>query len=481
MTQGSPDGKIGAELVRQLGTFDSIMMMVGIVIGSGIFLTTGIMAQSIPSAGLLLLAWLVGGVLTLTGALTFAELGAALPHAGGQYVYLREAYGHLSGFLFGWILFLVSMGGSIAALGVGFAEYVGYFFPALSTQRFIFSAELDFLGAGRTYALSVGQLVGVGVIVLLSAFNYVGVAFGKLIQNVFTVVKIGAILAFIVLGFTIGTTVPIDFTVNPTSLSTGQLFFGFGVAIIAVSWAFDGWHNVTYIAGEIENPKRNLPVALVAGTLIITSLYVLVNVVYLLALPVPDMVGVVRIAERAATALHGDVAAALISAAVIVSTFGALNGAIFVAPRVYYAMARDGIFFRKVGEVHPRFCTPAFAILLQAVWASLLTLTGSYEQLFTYVVFISFIFWMAAAAAVFVLRRTRPDLPRPYKTWGYPVVPLVFIVSMGTILINTLIARPVESLAGLGITILGVPVYYHWRRRSRLSEGESETSSHVEK
>lgn len=451
-------------LVRQLGTFDSIMMMVGIVIGSGIFLTTGIMAQSIPSGGLLLLAWLVGGILTLTGALTFAELGAAMPQAGGQYVYLREAYGHLAAFLFGWILFLVSMGGSIAALGVGFAEYTGYFFPTLSTQRTILATEFRVFGAYHTFTLSVGQLVAVTVILLLSAFNYVGVAFGKLIQNVFTVVKIGAILAFVVLGFTIGRTAPIDYTINPTGLSAGGVVVGFGVAIIAVSWAFDGWHNITYVAGEIENPQRNLPIALVGGTLIITTLYLLVNFVYLAALPVGEMAGVVRIAERAATALHGNVAAGLISAAVIISIFGALNGAIFAGPRVYYAMARDGVFFRKVGKVHPRFRTPAFAILIQAVWAGLLALTGSYEQLFTYVVFISFIFWIAATAGVFVLRRSQPDLPRPYRTWGYPVVPLVFIVSMAAILLNTLVARPVESLAGLGITLLGVPVYYHWRK-----------------
>jgi len=475
--QSGGDGTTGGDLVRQLGTFDSIMMMVGIVIGSGIFLTTGIMAQSIPSAGLLLLAWLVGGVLTLTGALTFAELGAAMPHAGGQYVYLREAYGHLSGFLFGWILFLVSMGGSIAALGVGFAEYTGYFFPALSTQQIVFSVEPGVFGVHHTFALSVGQLVAVGVILLLSFFNYVGVAFGKIIQNVITVVKIGAIVAFVVLGLSVGRTAPIDYTLNPVGLSIGDLAVGFGVAIIAVSWAFDGWHNITYVAGEIENPRRNLPIALVGGTLIITALYVLVNFVYLAALPIGEMVGVVRIAERAAAALHGDIGAGLISAAVIVSIFGALNGAIFAGPRVYYAMARDGVFFRRVGEVHPRFRTPAFAVLLQAVWAGLLALTGSYEQLFTYVVFVSFIFWIAATAAVFVLRRRQPDLPRPYKTWGYPVVPLVFIVTMAALLVNTLFARPVESLAGLGITLAGIPVYYHWRQRSQRAVQQPESDA----
>jgi APA family basic amino acid/polyamine antiporter len=442
------------------------MMMVGIVIGSGIFLTTGIMAESVPSASLLLVAWLAGGLLTLAGALTFAELGAAMPHAGGQYVYIREAYGHLAGFLFGWILFLVALGGSIAALAVGFAEYLGFFFPVLSTDRTLLSIGVGSLG---TYTLSAGQLVAAVAVLVLSTVNYIGVVFGKVMQNLFTVAKIGAILVFVVLGLTVGTTIAPDYAVNPRGLEFTQLVVGFGVAIIAVSWAFDGWHNITYVAGEIRNPKRNLPLALVGGTVIITSLYLLVNWVYMQALTVDDMTGVVRIAERASVALHGPTTAGLISAAVLVSIFGALNGAIFVGPRVYYAMARDGVFFRKVGEVHPRFKTPAFALLLQAAWACTLTLTGTYQQLFTYVVFITLMFWTAGTASVFVLRRTRPDLPRPYRTWGYPVVPALFVAATAAILVNTLFARPVESLAGLAITILGIPVYYQWRRRSHPS------------
>jgi APA family basic amino acid/polyamine antiporter len=437
------------DLSRRLGRFDSIMMMVGIVIGSGIFLTTGIMARSIPSPTLILLAWLVGGAITLTGAVTFAELGAAMPQAGGQYVYLREAYGPLAGFLFGWILFLISMGGSIAALAVGFAEYLGYFLPSLS-----------------------GKVVAVGVIVLLSAFNYIGVGLGKSIQNIFTVAKIGAMAAFIILGLTVGRVIEIDWTLNPQGVASASLWVGFGVAIIAVQWAFDGWHNVTYIAGEIKDPRRNLPVALIAGTLIITALYLLINYVYLLALPMNEMAGVVRIAERSSTALFGGATAGLISAAVLISIFGALNGAIFAAPRVYYAMARDRVFFQKVGQVHPRFGTPAFAILLQCLWAGALALTGTYEQLFTYVVFVTLTFWIAAVAAVFVLRRRRPDMPRPYRTPGYPVVPAVFIAATAAILINTLFARPVESLAGLGLTLLGIPVYYYWRNRSGVGGNE---------
>ncbi len=451
-------------LARQLGLFDSIMMMVGIVIGSGIFLTTGIMAQSIPSAPLILLAWLAGGILTLTGALTYAELGAAMPEAGGQYVYLREAYGNLAAFLFGWILFLVSMGGSIAALGMGFAEYVGYFYPGLSRTRDLLSFDLAPFDVELRYSFSAGQLVAVAVILLLSTCNYLGVVFGKLVQNSFTVVKLGLIVAFVILGLASGPVAQVEHTINPTGAGFVPLLIGFGVAIVAVSWAFDGWNNITYVASEIKDPRRNLPIALVGGTLLITTLYMLVNLVYLRALSLSDMAGVVRIAERASTAMFGGTGAGLVSAAVIVSTFGALNGAIFVGPRVYYAMARDGVFFRKVSEVHPRFRTPGFAICVQAMWAAALTLTGTYEELFTYVMFVTLVFWMVGAASVFVLRKRRPDLARPYETWGYPFVPLVFILATLVILVNTLFARPVESLAGLGITALGVPVYLYWRR-----------------
>lgn len=462
MDKSDPANSKETGLIRQLGLFDSTMMMVGIVIGSGIFTTTGLMAQSIPSVGLILLAWTAGGLLTLAGALTYAELGAAMPEAGGQYVYLREAYGQLYGFLFGWILFLVTMSGSIAALGVAFAEYFGYFFPSLSTDKFIFSAVIS---DNYTYSLSMGHVVAIIVIIALSAFNYIGVIFGKIIQNIITVIKIGTLLLFVAVGFTIGKGIPADFSLNPTGLDFGQLIIGFGVALIAITWAFDGWNNISYAAGEIKNPKRNLPFALVFGTILITVLYILVNYVYLIALPIEEMAGEVRIAEKAATSLFGSGAAGLISAAVLISVFGALNGAIFVGPRVYYAMAADKLFFQKVADIHPRYRTPAFAILVQTVWSCILTVTGTFEQLFTYVVFVTIMFYILTVASVFTLRKKFPDLPRPYKTWGYPVIPAVFIIASAGILLNTLIEKPVESLAGLGFTFIGVPVYYLWRRK----------------
>lgn len=282
----------------------------GIVIGSGIFLTTDIIAKSIPSPALILLAWLVGGLLTLAGALTYAELGAAMPEAGGQYVYLKEAYGPLFGFLFGWIVFLVYVTGGIAALAVAFAIYFSHFFPALSTDIFLFSTEVNVFNFTIHYSLSIGQIVAIVIILLLSVVNYIGVALGKTIQNIITVIKIG-------------------------------------IALVAVFWAFDGWNNINFVAGEIKNPQRNLPVALILETVGITVLYVLVNCVYFYSLPIDEVIGVERIAEKSASVLFGGIGGGLVSAAIIISILGSINGSIFSGPRVYYAMAKDKLFFNE--------------------------------------------------------------------------------------------------------------------------------------
>jgi len=457
--------KTDIKLPRKIGLFDSTMIIIGIVVGSGIFLTTGIIAEKIPSASLILLAWTAGGLLTLAGALTYAELGASMPEAGGQYVYLREAYGSLAGFLFGWVLFSVYMTGGIAALAAAFAEYFGRFFPTLSTKHIIFSEVINFFSYRIKLSLSFGQLVGVAVIVILSLFNFIGLGWGKAIQNLLTIVKIGALAAIIILGFSIGKGTAPDFSIHSSGLSFSQLVIGFGVALVAVSWAFDGWNNINFVAGEIKNPKHTLPYSLVLGTVIITALYVLVNYMYLYALPIDNITGVVRIAEKASGTLFGQKAAGLISAVVLISTFGSLNGSILTGPRVYYAMARDKLFFRKVAEVHPRFRTPGFSILIQAVWASLLTLIGTFEQVFTFAMFVAIMFWIAAAASVFRLRKKFPRLPRPYKTWGYPVVPALFIIASFGILLNTLIEKPFEAAAGLGLTAIGIPVYYYWKKK----------------
>ena len=465
MSENRGSSRPPLQLSRKLGLFDSAMVMVGIIIGSGIFLTTGIMAKSIPSTGLLLLAWTVGGLLTLAGALTYAELGAALPEAGGQYVYLREAYGPMIAFLFGWVLFLVYMTGGIAGLALAFAEYFGNFVPSLSTDSFIFSKTVTVFHVSFNLNLSAGQLVGVAVILLLSFFNFIGVVFGKMIQNIFTVLKIGIVAAIITLGFSIGKGVAPRLFLNPGGWTFGQMIVGFGVSLVAVTWAFDGWNNVNFVAGEIKNPQKNLPLALIFGTLGVTVLYVLINYIYLYALPIEEVTGVVKIAEKATSALFGGSTGALISAVILVSIFGSINGSILAGPRVYYAMARDRLFFRRVSEVHPRFKTPGFAILVQGVWACLLTLAGTFEQMFTFAMFMAILFWIAATASVFTLRKKFPDLPRPYKTWGYPIIPAIFILASTGILINTLLEKPVEAMAGILFTALGIPVYLYWKKK----------------
>ncbi len=454
-------------LVRKLGLFDSTMIVIGVVIGSGIFLTTGIMAKSIPSGFLILLAWFVGGLIALAGALAYAELGAAMPEAGGQYIYLREAYGPLSGFLFGWMMFLVYQTGSIAALAVAFAEYFGYFFPGLGTAKTIFSTTLTVFHHPFHYSISAGQLVAVVIIVLLSLLNFIGLVLGAIIQNVSTILKILTLIGIVVLGFLLGKGGHIDYSLASTGFDFSKLLMGFGVAMIAVIWTYDGWNNINFAAGEIKKPQRNLPLCLIFGTLAVTVLYIAVNYIYLYALPIKELEGVVRVAEKSATVLFGGVAASVISAAVVVSTFGALNGVILTGPRVYYAMARDRLFFKKVASVHPRYRTPGFSIFIQAIWACLLTLSGTYEQLFTYVTFAAIVFYIVAVAAVFTLRKKFPDLPRPYKTWGYPVLPGIFIAVLVVLLINTLVNKPAESLAGLGIVALGLPSYFYWKGKEK--------------
>lgn len=454
-------------LERKLGFFDSTMIVVGIVIGSGIFLTTGIIAKSIPSPSLILLAFIFGGFLSLAGALAYAELGAAMPQTGGQYVYIREAFGPLPGFLFGWVLFLVYQTGTIAAVAVAFAEYFGYFFPGLGTDKFIYSGALSILSLSLPYSLSVGQIVAITLIIILSFFNYIGLVLGSIIQNISTLLKIGALAALVVLGFIIGKGKHIEFSLQSSSLGTSSLLMGFGVAMIAVIWTYGGWNLLSFTAGEIKNPKRNIPLSLIFGVLGVAVIYVTVNYIYLYALPIDEMTGVVRIAEKAATVLFGGTAAAFITAAVVISTFGALNATILTGPRVYYAMAKDNLFFKRVANVHPRFRTPGFSIFIQCAWGCILTLSGTFEQIITYVIFITIIFYIAATASLFTLRKKYPDLPRPYKTWGYPVVPFMYIIALSGLLVNTLFNKPVESIAGLGIAVIGIPVYFYWKNKNR--------------
>lgn len=448
-------------LVRGLSTWDGALLTIGSIVGTGIFLTTSDMARVLPHPGLILLVWLAGGLLTLAGALSYGELGALYPRAGGMYHFIKEAYGPLLGFLYGWTAFLVIMSGGIAALGVAFGEYLGSFLPFFSTGNVLVSVP-----AGTwEWTLSGGQVAAVAAILILTAVNHLGLKEGAWVQNALTVLKIGSITVFAVLGLAVPAKVEPDLY-GPVGAVPGGLLAAFGVAMIAALWTYDGWYGLTCSAGEMRDPGRSLPRGLILGTAAVMVFYLLLNLVYIRALSVPDMAGSARVAETAASVLFGTGAARLVSAAVLVSTFGCLSSTILYTSRIYLPMAEDGLFFKSLARVDPKYRTPVACLWAQTAWAVVLTVSGGYSQLYTYVIFASVVFHAMTAAAVFVLRRREPDRPRPYKAWGYPVVPALFILACLLLIGNTLMESPAESLLGLGIVALGLPAYAVFRRRS---------------
>jgi APA family basic amino acid/polyamine antiporter len=446
-------------LVRAIGLKSAVLIVVGSVIGSGIFLTTGGMAALIPSATLLLLAWALGGVLVIAGGLTYAEMGAMYPRSGGVYVYLREAYGALPAFLYGWLSLLVMISGSTAAVAMGFAEYLSYFLPELSTSRILMAMAVPW----GTFSISAGQLVAASSIAVLGAVNYAGVRSGNMVNVVLTTAKVAGLAAIPVMALFVGRVEPSFTPVVPPDLV--RPLASFGVAMIAVLWTYEAWYYVTYAAGEIKDPQRNVPRALVIGVLVLIAIYVIVNVAYLHALTIDEISGVTRIAEKAASALMGPAGATLLALTVVVSTLGCNAAGLLGGSRVLFAMALDGVFLSAASRVHPRYRTPHVAIVVLTVWSMVLALSGSYEQLFTYVMFSSILFNVATGLALFRLRRIRPEQPRPYRAWGYPVVPALFVLGSAAFVLNTLLERPMESIAGLGLMALGVPVYWYTANR----------------
>ncbi len=447
----SAPGRAPATLVKGLGTFDGVLITIGSILGTGVFITTSDIARVLPHPGLILVVWVFGGAMTLAGALSYAELGVLFPRAGGQYQFLREAYGPKTAFLFGWTAFAVVNSGGIAALAVGFGEYLGAFLPFFSTGHVI--ARMG------GWTLSGGQVAGAGAILFLSAVNYVGLREGTWLQNVVTIVKVGSILALVLLGLVLEPAVASFGGAAPKGAVSGFL-----VAMIAVLWCFDGWYGVTASAGEMRDPRRSLPRALVGGTFIVTALYTAVNFVYLQTLPLHAIQQTGRIGETAAGALLGPGGARLVALAVLVSTFGCISSTILWASRIYLAMAEDGLFFSSLAIVHPRHRTPGASIVAQGLWAVLLTVSGTYEQLYTYAMFAATAFHALTGLAVIVLRRTRPGAARAYRTWGYPWTPLAFVAACGAIVLNTAWERPVESAVGIGLVALGIPAYARWRR-----------------
>ena len=438
------------------------MLIAGNIIGIGIFVTTGDIAQNLPSPGGILLIWLLGGLLALAGALSCAELAASMPVSGGDYIYLREAYGPLVGFLSGWSSFLVTFSGSIALLAVVFTVFMSFFFPALSLDRAIFSWDIF----GYAIRLSLGHFFSLMVVFVLSAIHYVGVGMGAFVQNTLTVLKIGALLGIILLGVSVGNGSLDHFSpfFDLSKMSDPGLF---GLAFIPVIFTYAGWNAVIYMAGEVKEPDKNLPRALLWANMLIILLYLAINAVYFYAVPVEKMQGAIRVSEVATTALFGHQTSAWITAIITVSILGSLNVTVMLGPRIYYAMARDGLFFASLTRVHPRFHTPANAIIVQALWSSVLVLTGTFGTLLNYVTVVIALLSTLTVGSLMVLRAKRPELKRPYKIWGYPVVPLLFILANLGIGLATLWEKPFDAVRGFGIVALGIPAYFFWKQRTK--------------
>jgi basic amino acid/polyamine antiporter, APA family len=454
-------------LIRGLSLLDAVLLLVGGVIGSSIFLTAKDIAGSLPHPVLFLLVWVLGGAISMCACFAFAEMGTMFPDAGGQYVYLREAYGDLPAFLYGWMMFSVGNGGSIAALAVGAAAYLGGIIPSVSQEHVVLAVAGVVLT--RAHVMALIMIAGVTWI------NIVGLRRGALLQNVATWAKFGAMAVFVILGFAIGKGDWHHFTASEwgsvhgltMGMSPGPLLSSFGVALIAVFWAYDGWVYIGWVAGEMKEPRRNVPLAMILGVTIVGVIYVAMNMTYLYALPLTEIVKHETIAHAAAVALFSPAAAVWLSALVAISCFGAMACAILGSPRIYYAMAKDGLFFPRMAEVHPKWRTPAFALIGQGVWAGILTLSGRYDQLYTYVMFGMVLSYTLTVVGLFVLRRKRPDIPRAYRCTGYPSLPALYVLIGTAWTLNTIFTRPREALAGTIIVLIGVPGYLYWKRSGK--------------
>ncbi len=438
------------ELKRDLGVWGAAAIVVGTVIGSGIFLVPKKMVLSVGSAEMVFFVFVFGGLLSLAGALTYAELAAMMPEAGGEYAYLREAYGPFYAFVYGWTQLWVAKSGSIASLATAFFIYLANFFPGLETTIFS-SSWLE---------IKSGQLLAMAVIAALGFLNYFGVKVGGGVQVGVTILKVALIGLIIGVGLTFGGGTVANYTTSIPA-STGGIA-GFFAALVAALWAYDGWNNVSMVSSEIKNPQRNLPIALIVGTLTVMAIYLGANLAYFYVLPAEVVASSDRVAAEMMRRIWDAPGANAVSIAAMISIFAALNGSILSGARVPFAMARDKLFFSSIATVHPKYFTPANSIMLLSVWSMLFVLTGRYDQLFTCVIFASWILYGMATASVLVLRRKRPDLARPYKTLGYPFVPIVFVLVAGALIVSTLLESPRESLLGLGIIAIGIPFYRHW-------------------
>jgi APA family basic amino acid/polyamine antiporter len=451
------------ELRRDLGKWGAIAMVVGTVIGSGIFAVPKAMTLQVGSPSMVFVVWVFGGILSLFGALTYAELAAAIPEAGGEYAYLRTAYGPFFGFLYGWTQAWVAKSGSVATLATLFFYYLANFSPGLEGTLWIIPLPIG--PGGGPLEIRWGQLCAMAVILILGFVNYFGVRVGGGLQIAVTILKVTLIMGVVVIGMTASVGSVSNYS---TSIPAAGGWAGFFAALVAALWAYDGWNNVSMIASEVRNPQRNLPISLIGGVLTVIVIYLLTNMAYFYVLPAADVAASDRVAADMMRKILGSQGAAAVSVVVMISIFAALNGSILSGSRVPYALAKDGLFFRACAYVQPKYRTPSKSILLLSVWSSVLVLTGRYEELYTLVIFPSWILYAMATASVIVLRKTRPDLPRPYKTIGYPVVPVLFVLVAVALILSTLFKSPRESILGLGIIAAGLPFYWRWRRNAAI-------------
>jgi len=454
----APEGK--PTLVRGLGLLDSVLLLVSGIIGSSIFLTAKDIASPLPQPVLFVAVWVLGALISLCACFAFAELGAMFPDSGGQYIYLREAYGDLIAFLYGWMLFAVANGGTIAALSVASAAYVGQVVPLVSEERVVFSI----LGVAMTRA----HLFGLLLIAVLTYVNVVGLRWGALLQNVSTWTKFTAMAAFVGLGLVIGKGHWSNFHAQGVPLTMGlgpaALISALGVGLIAVFWAYDGWVYITWVAGEVKQPRKTVPLAMVLGVLAVGVIYIAMNLTYMYALPLKEIAAHETIAAAAAAVLFSPRAAVWLSLVIAVSCFSAAATCTLSGARVYMAMAQHGVFFRRMAVIHPKWRTPAFSLIGQGIWAALLTLSGRYDQLYTYVIYGMVLSYTLTVIGLFWLRWKRPEIPRPYRCTGYPWLPAIYVLIGAAWTLNTILTRPTEAFWGTAIVLMGVPGYWYWKR-----------------
>jgi basic amino acid/polyamine antiporter, APA family len=450
-------------LVRGLGLLDSVLLLVSGIIGSSIFLTAKDIATPLPQPVLFLFVWVLGALISLCACFAFAELGSMFPDSGGQYIYLREAYGDLIAFLYGWMLFAVANGGTIAALSVASAAYLGQVVPFVSENHVVFTI----VGITVTRA----HLLGLVLIAVLTYVNVVGLRWGALLQNVSTWTKFAAMAAFVGLGFLIGKGHWSNFQPHGVALtmglSPGKLISALGVGLIAVFWAYDGWVYITWVAGEVKEPRKNVPLAMVLGVLAVAVIYIAMNLTYMYALPVKEIAAYETIAHTTAAVLFSPRAAVWLSLMIAVSCFSAAATCTLSGARVYLAMAQDGVFFKRMAVIHPKWRTPAFSLIGQGLWAAALTLSGRYDQLYTYVIYGMVLSYTLTVIAMFWLRWKRPEIPRPYRCTGYPWLPGIYVLVGAAWTLNTIITRPTEAFWGTAIVLIGVPGYLYWKWSNR--------------